>query len=178
MNSFPSLCESISMIRTRHGKNMAEFGKMVGVTSATISRWESGQIVPTGAALRILLGLAEGLEKKPLLDALGAAAADPQEIAGELAQGRFSGKPGLKAFAKVAQEILEREEDVPPYLSDLLKDWLRLSGSANAHPEDKFLQIARDFLSSASTDELHEVQSLMVTTRSSVKQKRKLADVG
>lgn len=37
-------------IRLRTGKSMAEVGALVGVSESAISRWESGQRQPRGAA--------------------------------------------------------------------------------------------------------------------------------
>lgn len=50
--------------------------------------------------------------------------------------------------------------------------------SADPH-EEEFLKRARDFYRAASTEEVHEVESLMVSTRpATIKQRRKIADVG
>jgi transcriptional regulator with XRE-family HTH domain len=66
-----SLGETISAIRQRLGKTIVEFARLVGSDHTSVSRYESGQIVPGKPILILLLLLAQGDEKPPLVKALG-----------------------------------------------------------------------------------------------------------
>jgi transcriptional regulator with XRE-family HTH domain len=50
--------------------SMADFAKLLGVTHAQVSRYESDQAKPGYRALLQLLNLAQGVEKNPILDLL------------------------------------------------------------------------------------------------------------
>jgi transcriptional regulator with XRE-family HTH domain len=50
--------------------SMADFGTLLGITHAQVSRYESGRSLPGYIALGRLLQLAEGVEKNPVLDHL------------------------------------------------------------------------------------------------------------
>lgn len=42
-----------------------DFARLVGVDSRTVARWEEGKVQPTGAAVEVMNGLREKLEKDP-----------------------------------------------------------------------------------------------------------------
>lgn len=46
--------DQIITARKSLGLNQAEFADALGVDQATISRWESGKITPSGPAIRLL----------------------------------------------------------------------------------------------------------------------------
>ncbi len=52
---------------------MTEFAEMIGADQSTISRYESGQVLPSKTVLILLLLLAEGEERAAISDAMGAA---------------------------------------------------------------------------------------------------------
>ncbi len=66
-----SIEDTISAIRQRMSKSMVEFSRLVGAGQSSISRYESGKTIPGKTMLILLLLLAQGDEKEPLLKALG-----------------------------------------------------------------------------------------------------------
>lgn len=65
------LAETIHSIRKRLKLTQSEFGKRIGVRANTVSQYENGLILPGRSALLLLLPLAEGDEREPILEALG-----------------------------------------------------------------------------------------------------------
>ena len=58
------LAAVIRAIRARSGQNQTDFGRTLGVTHATQSRYESGLVTPGHYPLLTLFKLAEGHEKR------------------------------------------------------------------------------------------------------------------
>src|ERR1017187_4126473 len=61
------LATTIKGIRLCLGMNMTEFAQTIGVKQGQVRRYEAGRAVPSKAPLAVLLRLAEGAEKNPLL---------------------------------------------------------------------------------------------------------------
>jgi transcriptional regulator with XRE-family HTH domain len=53
------------------GRKMVEFAQIIGTDQSTISKYESGKVPPSDTVLILLLLLARGDERAPLLKALG-----------------------------------------------------------------------------------------------------------
>jgi transcriptional regulator with XRE-family HTH domain len=114
-----SVGNAIFAIRKRMKKTMVEFGRIIGANHGTVSRYESEKVPPSNSMLILLLLLAEGEEKEPLLKALGIG--DDAEIQGAyqhalnslLEYGRRAGRSqskstkeaGLRKFVEEAAAI-------------------------------------------------------------------------
>ena len=57
--------ENVKGFRVQLGLSQSEFGKLLGVETRSVSRWENGTSRPTGSAEAILSGLKEKFEKDP-----------------------------------------------------------------------------------------------------------------
>ncbi|MFH1438429.1 MAG: helix-turn-helix domain-containing protein [Pseudomonadota bacterium] len=57
--------ENVKEFRAQLGLSQSEFGKLLGVETRSVSRWENGTSRPTGSADAILSGLKEKIEKDP-----------------------------------------------------------------------------------------------------------------
>ena len=66
-----SLASAVSSIRGRLGMTMVEFADLIGATNSTISKYESGRLVPSKTVLILLFLLADESEKPSLREALG-----------------------------------------------------------------------------------------------------------
>lgn len=162
------LGSAIRQIRKRLNKTMVEFAGELKTTAATISRYESGKLLPSRAALLSLLGIAEGEERKAILDALGVDV-DLREGWGEkgldsalrtfeaymaLAPGRerkLRKSELLADFARTASAIVKRNETIEPGLVDILDLWLRHSRNPEAR---QFFRYVAVFLKA----QLHEFE--------------------
>ncbi len=124
---------------------MVEFAPLVGADHSSVSRYESGKIVPGKAVLILLLLLAQGDEKEPLLKALGLR--DDPEIQ-QLFRGaleslveyerlamrsrrRSKKDAGLAEFVKEAAAIAAAGLSVDPVVADIL----RLIRTSKASPK-------------------------------------------
>lgn len=142
------LSQTIRLIRQRLGKTMVEFAEMIGCRQSTISRYESGKLFPGRSVLLLILQLAQGAERKPILDALGvgpaAASGRPdRDLVGALktfeqyldlsAEAR-SRPPSasLAAFAKVARRIVSQDSDVDPSVVSIVEQWSQYSDDPKA----------------------------------------------
>lgn len=56
---------TVRNMRDRLKLSQADFAKLLGVDVRSVSRWETGNSVPTGAAEEILTGLKEKLDSDP-----------------------------------------------------------------------------------------------------------------
>jgi len=126
-------------------KTMVEFGRLVGTDHSSVSRYESGQIVPGTAVLILLLLLAQGDEKAPLLKALGlhddaeiqqvfrGAVESLVEYERLAARSRSRSKKdtGLAEFVKEAAAIAAAGLSLDPALADIL----RLVRTSKASPK-------------------------------------------
>jgi transcriptional regulator with XRE-family HTH domain len=70
---YSSLASALASVRKRTGKKMVDFALMMGVTQASVSRWEGGKSIPTRPALLHYLKLADSSEREVLQQALGRA---------------------------------------------------------------------------------------------------------
>jgi transcriptional regulator with XRE-family HTH domain len=62
---------AIFAMRDRMGITMVEFARIIGTHHSTVSKYESGEVVPSSSMLILLLLLARDDEKAPILKALG-----------------------------------------------------------------------------------------------------------
>jgi transcriptional regulator with XRE-family HTH domain len=137
-----SLGETISAIRQRLGKTMVEFARLVGSDHTSVSRYESGQIVPGKPILILLLLLAQGDEKPALVKALGLRDDDETQRAfeGALAslleyerqatrsRGKARKDAGLTEFVKEAAAIANARLSLDPVVAEVLRR-LRVSNA-------------------------------------------------
>ena len=142
-----TIAEAVRSIRTRRRTKLTEFAKLIASDPGTISRYESGAIAPSKAALLVLLLLAEGDEKQPILDALGVV--DDSKIQEDFAGARQaleeycrssrkrSGKTKqnlvLAEFAKEAVAIVTGREAVEPSLVKLVQLWRQYGSDSRIH---------------------------------------------
>jgi transcriptional regulator with XRE-family HTH domain len=66
-----TLGSTIRKIRHRQRLNMTEFAELIGADQSTISRYESGQVLPSKTVLILLFLLAEEEERAVIADATG-----------------------------------------------------------------------------------------------------------
>jgi len=137
-----SLGETISTIRQRLGKTMVKFGRLIGSDHTSVSRYESDQIVPGKPILILLLLLAQGDEKPPLVKALGLRDDDEIQQAFEgglaslmeyerlVAQSRSKSckDAGLTEFVEEAAAIANARLSLDPVVAEVLRR-LRVSNA-------------------------------------------------
>lgn len=150
---------AIYTIRKRLGKTMVQFAELIGCKQSTISRYESGKLIPGRSVLILLLQLAKGAERKPMLDALGvtrraAAGWQEEDLVKSLRVfeqyleadrgARIAGTAGptLAEFARTAQRIVLRGRPVDPALVSILRCWTDYQGNPKAAA--RFRDAARD----------------------------------
>jgi transcriptional regulator with XRE-family HTH domain len=144
---------AIRGIRQRLAKTMAEFAEMIGCRQSTVSRYESGKLTPGRSVLILLLQLAQGRERQPILEALQvdrslASGWNESDLVDALktfedylesspapAGSREARKYAstLTAFAKAAKRIVLKGSDVEPALIDILHHWINHAENRNAH---------------------------------------------
>lgn len=66
-------------IRKRKAMNMAQFARLLGVSFSSISRYESGKVIPSRPVLQHLLIMAEGVEKVTVSRAIGESLVDLEQ---------------------------------------------------------------------------------------------------
>jgi len=130
---------------------MVEFAGLIGCKQSTVSRYESGKLVPGRSVLILLLQLAQGSERTPVLNALGvtrAAAAgwtEPSLVQAlktfddQLEQARAGGarrapSASVAAFARAAKKILLAGKEVDPSLVSIVELWATHHGNPKALP--------------------------------------------
>lgn len=130
---------------------MVEFADLIGCKQSTVSRYESGKLVPGRSVLILLLQLAQGSERTPVLNALGvtrAAAAGWMQPSlaqalknfdEQLEQARAGGarrapSAGMASFARAARRILLAGKEVDPSLSSILELWAEHHANPKALP--------------------------------------------
>lgn len=131
----PDLNHAIRAIRQRLGQNMTEFSELLGLEQSTVSRYESGQVIPSRTVLILLLLLAKDEEEAPILAALGVPSRDAlalprqrlkealpaiKNLRGQIGE-RTEVDQVLAAFAEEAQLILSKRVPVERSLVELLK---------------------------------------------------------
>ncbi len=147
------LGEAIREIRNRLGKTMVQFAEIIGAKQSTVSRYEAGKLIPGRPVLLLLLQLAKGSERDPVLDALGvekgiAQGWDTLQLLGALRtfEGYLEGsrsdsrirrvradvRPSLEAFAEAAQKILLQCRDVDSSVVRVLNHWLDSGANPSA----------------------------------------------
>jgi len=147
------LSHTIRAIRQRLGKTMVEFAEMVGCRQSTISRYESGKLLPGRSVLLLILQLAQGAERGPVLDALGvsptaASGWAERDLIGALktfeeyleVSSRSAGRrarpraptASLAAFARAAKRIVLEGANIEPALASILERWLQHGADAKA----------------------------------------------
>lgn len=146
MNTSTTLGFAIRAVRERLRKTMSEFADMIGCRQSTVSRYEAGKLVPSRTVLLLLLQLAEGPEKQPLLAALGVpgSAAQgwiPSDLADALrtfdsylstaggsadltCSGAARGRT-LARFAGLSAQIVSEGREIEPALAVVLELWLK-----------------------------------------------------
>ena len=124
---------------------MVQFAEMIGCEQSTVSRYESGRLIPGRSVLILLLQLAEDAERTPILTALGVSRSGAggwreQDLVAALKTFEdyleTSARPGtppgprtaphgaLAAFAKAAKRIVLEGADIEPALVSVLEHWL------------------------------------------------------
>lgn len=91
------LQQSIKQIRTMRGLTMAEFGKLLGCTQPTVSRYERGVLVPSRSVLLLLFSLAEGEARDAILAELRKSSDDSAQMTSDTL---------LDSFAKFQQYLV------------------------------------------------------------------------
>ena len=152
-----ALADAIRQIRKRLDKTMVQFAELIGCKQSTVSRYESGKLVPGRSVLILLLQLARGAERQPVLDALGVTGKSPAgwgerqlatalrtfedylEVSGPV---RPPGAPAasLTQFARAAKRIVLAGQPVDPALVSILQHWT--TGHADPKALDCFRHIA------------------------------------
>jgi transcriptional regulator with XRE-family HTH domain len=148
-----NLASIIKEIRIRKKMSMADFGVLLGVTHAQVSRYESGRATPGYLPLSRLLGFAEGAEKNAILDQIGAFLGPPtggeqptqvemravadwfarlsQSDAGKAETGTSdedwrevcSAIPNLAQLVEIVGGLFLRRREVDPSLVQIVLDW-------------------------------------------------------
>lgn len=135
----PELNHAIRALRRRLGQTMTQFSELLGLEQSTVSRYESGQVVPSRTVLILLLLLANDEEEPAILTALGvptkeALALPRQKLREALPAIRNLHGRGdeeaeldqtLAAFAEEAHLILSKRVPVDRSLVELLKLYRR-----------------------------------------------------
>lgn len=121
-----TLATTIRNIRKRLNQTMTEFAESLGTDQSTISRYESGQVVPSKTVLILLFLIASGTERNPILEAMG----DVSEVS---LLSRYKGadealkrlpKPtdtSRVQFAEESAAMIASKEPIEPALVQLLK---------------------------------------------------------
>ena len=138
------LGKAIRSIRVRLGKTMVEFASLIGAKQSTISRYEASKLTPGRPVLILLLQLAEGTEKAPILRALGIEQKTVQDLesrqliealqtferylesSGQSSKARHTKRDDgteLVDFANAAKRIILAYEDVDPSMTVILNFW-------------------------------------------------------
>jgi transcriptional regulator with XRE-family HTH domain len=125
---------AIFAIRNRMGRTMVEFAQIIGTDQSTISKYESGKVPPSDTVLILLLLLARGDERVPLLKALGigddaelqavyqgalASLLEYDRIATR-ARSKSQKEAGLRKFVKEASAIAASEISLDPAIAEIL----------------------------------------------------------
>lgn len=121
------LAASIKRVRTRLGETMAEFAETLGTQQSTISRYESGQVAPSGSTLILLYLLAVEEERSVFAEALGVEDATKLERKygavkkqlDDLKRSRTASRPAVE-FAELAAVIAD-SGDVDESAVELLR---------------------------------------------------------
>lgn len=147
----PPLGPTIRAIRKRLGKTMVEFAEMIGCKQSTVSRYESGKLVPGRSVLILLLQRARGSERQPVLDALGVSGTVPAgwserqlltalrpfedylAVSGS-ARRHAPSSTSLASFASAAQRIVTGGRQVDPALVSILQQWTAHHSDPRAIP--------------------------------------------
>jgi len=122
---------------------MVEFARLIGLDYTSISRYESDQIVPGRPVLILLLLLAQGDEKPPLVKALGlrdddeiqkafeGGLASLMEYERQATRSRSKSRKdaGLTAFVKEAAAIANARLSLDPVVAEVLRR-LRVSNAS------------------------------------------------
>jgi transcriptional regulator with XRE-family HTH domain len=141
-----TLPEAIRSIRKRLGANQAKLASICGVKQNSISLYEKGSIVPSGAVLLHLLHFAEGAERPPILKALGiqalgagiTSAASEAEFADAMKEVEhylhlvaeqgfperdITERTAREFLAKETARILSRPRLIRPIIAQILRAW-------------------------------------------------------
>lgn len=146
---------AIRNIRKSLGKTMAEFAGMIGCKQSTVSRYESGRLLPSRAVLMLLLQLAKGADKEVILGSLGVdrpirsdwnerelldalkTFEDYLATSGGQAKRGHGTPPGaaspLVEFARAAKQIMLERPEPDPALVGILHHWIKHGSNRKAH---------------------------------------------
>ena len=136
-----NLGDTIQAIRKRLHMTRAQYATELWTSLSNVSRYERGQVKPGKRVLLHLLKLAEGDERRPILDALGVANESEikASISDDLALLRSQLLPGppdgrsdpLRAeFAREAAAIVSLDEvPMDTALVEILRRWRKHSGT-------------------------------------------------
>lgn len=117
---------TIRTIRQRLNQTMTEFAESLGTDQSTISRYESGHVVPSKTVLILLFLLAAGTERDPIRQAMGemseAALLAHYKGAEETLKRLPKGSDRSRAeFAETSVALVSSEEPIEPALVELLR---------------------------------------------------------
>jgi len=99
---------------------MAEFAEVLGTQQSTISRYESGQLVPSKSVLILLFLIARAREREALAKAIGSTV---NRLRSEEGQSRTTGREEFSGADPVIRDFVNLLHDNPE--NDALKDALR-----------------------------------------------------
>ena len=114
---------AVKRMRNRFGKTQEEFAEMVGCRANTVSRWERGEITPSGLALIRLIDMADAEERDCLKRWL-------------LRDGTWREMPGGGAWTRTIsargafRKLKHRDAHTPA--AEILSLWERYKGNRKA----------------------------------------------
>lgn len=153
-----TLSETIRAIRKRRGETMVQFGERLGTDNSVISKYEAAKVMPSRSMLLLLLPLAEGEERRPILDALGLEESDTAGLDQATVQtalesfeaylkaggtGRGSKDRNRQAFADLARQVIELRH-FEPALNGILEKWIQFGHLKEARQFFKNLDVYLD----------------------------------
>jgi transcriptional regulator with XRE-family HTH domain len=136
-------------IRKRLGKTQVEFAQLIGCRQNTLSQYEAGKIAPSRSVLLLLLRLAQGNERRPILDALGVdddlqdgwTAGELESILEEFQEYLNAGGKGVRIpepakyrgeLVRAVMELLRSQNPVDPSIVEVIRKWTRFGGIPQA----------------------------------------------
>ncbi len=122
-----NLSEAIRSIRRRTGKTLVQLALDLGVKNPTVSQYESGKAKPSPKVLLLLLAMAEGEERQPIMEELHRkgvhTADDAMRMLGVVVNEDEDVPEGVVRLAQCLRSFVQRKMDVYPILLDLLDLW-------------------------------------------------------
>lgn len=167
----PPVSRAIRSIRQRRGESMVQFAERLGLTQGSVSRYEAGKLQPSRSILLLLLQLAEGDEREPILEALGEVPSEMQLWEADLNRRVDEARKELSEFfAKMEGGQRARER-----FFDLAMEIVR-SGRTPL-PLIRAMELWRDHAGSSAAREVYE-EAVMALATDLDRVERGLAPVG